>query len=213
LLGSAIKRTDQVGHREHEGEPRRDDGAADERGVAHELAGAVGVETIRDHGQLEPDQDEEGRVEEEDEDLPQSKALEPSLGRSDLRGHPAEIDAGSDRREHAREPELVRGDEGGVGGEQRDRQFGRRVVEPPPDLRDHEPHGEPDRDPAGRCAEKLEPRVERREASADCGGYGDPVGDEGRRVVHEALALHEVDDPAWRAEPAHDRRGSYGIGR
>ena len=70
LRGPPIERPDQVGHREHPGEARADHGGADERGVADHLAGAVAVEPVDDHRQLQPDQDEQGGVEEEDEDLP-----------------------------------------------------------------------------------------------------------------------------------------------
>ena len=84
-------------------------------------------------------------------------------GRGELGRAPAEVDAAGDGREHAGEPELVGGDEGGVGRQQRDRDLGGRVVEPLADLGDHEPHGQPDRDSARRRAEELEPGVERRE--------------------------------------------------
>ena len=126
---------------------------------------------------------------------------------------PAEVDAGGDRRQHAREAQLVRGNEGRVGREQRDRDLGRRVVDPAPDLRDHEAHRQPDRDPAGRRAHELEPRVERREAPTHRSGHGHPVGDQRGRVVDEALALDDVDEPARRADLAHDRgRGDGSVG-
>ena len=79
--------------------------------------------------------------------------------------------------------------------------------------RDHEADHQPDRDPAGGRAHELEPRVERREAPAHRGGHGHPVGHERGRVVHEALALDDVHEPARGAELAHDRRGGHRIGR
>ena len=162
--GPAIQRPDHVGHREHEREAGTDHGGADERRVADQLAGRVGVEPVGDHRQLQPDQDEQRGVEEEDEDLPDREALQARLRRDQLGRPPAEVDAGGDGRQHAREAELVGRDEGRVGREQRDRDLGRRVVEPAPDLGDHEADDQPDRDPAGGRSHELEPRVERREA-------------------------------------------------
>ena len=187
--GPAIERPDHVGHRECEDEAGTDHRGADERRVADQLAGRIGVEAVGDHRQLQPDQDEQRGVEEEDEDLPDRGALEARLRRDQLGGPPAQVDAGGDRRQHAREAELVGGDEGRVCGEQRDRDLGRRVVEPAPDRRDQEADHQPDRDPAGGRSHELEPRVERREAPAHRGGHGHPVGHERGRVVDEALAL------------------------
>jgi hypothetical protein len=123
------------------------------------------------------------------------------------------VDPGGHGRQHPREAELVRRYEGRVGGDQGDRDLSGRVVEPPPDLPDDERHREPDRDPAGGRAQELEPRVERRERPAHCGSHRHPVGDERGGVVHEALALDEVHEPARGAELPHDRRGGHGIGR
>ena len=213
LRGPAIQRPDHVGHREHEDEAGADHGGADKRRVADQLAGRIGVEAIRYHRQLQPDQDEQRGVEEEDEDLPDGKALQARLRRDQLGAPPAQVDAGGDGRQHAREAELVGGDEGGVGRQQRDRDLGRRVVDPAPDLGDQESDHQPDRDPAGGRSHELEPRVERREAPAHRGGHGHPVGHERGRVVHEALALDDVHEPARGADLAHDRRGGHRIGR
>ena len=51
-----------------------------------------------------------------------------------------------------------------------------------------------------------------REAAADGGGHRDAVGDERGRVVDQALALDDVDDPPRHAEPAQDRRGGDRVG-
>ena len=58
---------------------------------------------------------------------------------------PAEVEAGGHRGEHAREVELLGGEEGGVAGEQADGDLGRRVVEPAADLADHDPTARPTR--------------------------------------------------------------------
>ena len=214
LLGPAIERPDHVGHREHQDEAGADHGGADERRVADQLAGRVarrGRPTIT--GSCSPIRMNSVALSRKTRISQTASALEARLRRDQLRGPPAQVDAGGDRRQHAGEAELVRGDERRVGGEQRDRDLGRRVVEPAPDLGDHEADHQPDRDPAGGRAHELEPRVERREAAAHRGGHGHPVGHERGRVVHEALALDDVHEPARGAELAHDRRGGHRIGR
>jgi len=100
LLGPPVERPDHVGDGENPEQPCSDDRRAHERRVAEHLPGAAPVEPVDDHGQLQPDEDEQRRVQQKDEDLPKSEPLQASLGRRDLRRTPAEVEPGRDCREH-----------------------------------------------------------------------------------------------------------------
>ena len=80
--------------------------------------------------------------------LPEASALEPRLHRRQLGRVPADVDAGGDDREHARDAERRRGQEREVAGEERDRHLERRVVERAPHAADDVADGEADGDPA-----------------------------------------------------------------
>ena len=64
-----------------------------------------------------------------------------------------------------------------------------------------------------RRATNVRPALGQRERPGHGGDDRDPVRDERRRVVDEALALEDRDDPARDAEPLEDRRRGHGVGR
>ena len=97
--------------------------------------------------------------------------------------------------------------------EDRDRDLDGNVVEPSPDLGDRRADQQPDRDPAGNRDDEVDRGVEEREAAADRRRDGDPVGDQRRRVVDQALPLDQGDQPARGAELARDRRRGHRVGR
>ena len=63
---------------EHPRESQQDHRQADERGVAEEPGDRDVVERVDDHGELEPDEDEQERVEEVLDDLPDGERLQPT---------------------------------------------------------------------------------------------------------------------------------------
>ena len=194
-----------IGERPQEANPDHDD--ADQRRVPDHLPHRLALEPVDDQRQLQADEDEQGRVEQEREHRPEREALHPGLGVDDLRRAPAEIDAAADHGEHAGGTDLVGRDERPVGGEERDRHRGDRVADPAADLGDDVADGEPDRDPAGDRAEELEHRARGRDALPHGRRDRDLVGDQGRRVVDQALALEDVDDSPRRADALKDRCG------
>ena len=102
---------------------------------------------------------------------------------------PAHVDADRHRGEDARDTERRRGQVREVAGEQRDRHFRRRVVDPPPHLPHHERDDETDGDPADHVQDEVPRRVPERERSGDRRGDGGLVEHERETVVDEALAL------------------------
>ena len=87
------------------------------------------------------------------------------------------------------------------------------MIESPPHLADHEADGEPDRDPADHVDGEPPRSVPEREAARHDRGDREAVGDEGGRVVDQALALDQGHEPARQAEAGRDRRRGDGVGR
>ena len=203
----------EIGEDRHRHEPHRDHGHADDGGVAGEPGRGGAGERVHDPPQLQADEDEEQRVDDEDEDLPESVPGEPrALGRQ-LGCVPAHVDADRDGGQHA-------GDAGGgrrkireVAAEHGDRHLDRRVV----DTAAHLPHDpadpEPDRDPAGDVQDDPARRVEQRERSADGRADRGLVEHERGSVVDEALALDDRDDPPRRAQARRDLGRRERVGR
>ena len=136
---------------EDPGDAKHDHGRADESGVPQQLRRRDVVERIDDDRELKADEDEEERVEEVLDDLPDGDSLQTDLCRRQLRGVPAEVDAGGHGGEHGRDADQVGGDERDVPGQERDRDLGGWVVEAAPDLADQPADGEPEGDPAARA--------------------------------------------------------------
>src|SRR5439155_22614518 len=174
--------------------------------------GRAARERVEDVVQLQPDEAEEEGVDDEGEDLPERGAVEARLEGGRLGRAPAHVHADRDDGEHARDVERGRGQVGEVAGEQGDRYLDRRVVEPAPDGGDQEADDQPNRDPTGRSPDEAQPGVPDREAAGDDGDDRDPVEDERRSVVDEALALGDRDDPPRAAEAPRDRRRGERIG-
>ena len=142
--------------------PHDDHRHADEGGVAGEPGrGECPRASRRSAAELQADEDEEERVDEEDEDLPERVAGEPrALGRQ-LGRVPAHVDADRDGGEHAGDAGGGRGEIREVAAEHGDRHLDRRVV----DTAAHLPHDpadpEPICDPAGDVQDDPARRVER----------------------------------------------------
>ncbi len=155
-------------------------------------------------GQLQPDQDEQERVEQELQDLPERVAREPLARGGDLRRPEADVDPRRHGREHAGAAEPLGRHVGRVARQQRDRGLDHDVVEPPPDLGDDPAGREADGDAPDAAGEELPAGVRDRERAADRADRH-LVGDERRAVVEQPLALEHRDDPPRDAEAAGDR--------
>ncbi len=211
--GPPVEGPDQVGGCQGPYEADRDHRRAHQQRVPDHLSGGLPAQSLDDDRQLQSDQDEEGGVEEEAEDRPHREALHAALGRGYLGRAETEVEPGGDHGEHPGEAELVGRDERTIGAEQRDRELRVDVVDPLADLSDHPPDGEADRDAARDVDEELDCGPAGRDALADRRRHRDLVGDEGARVVDEALALDDVDQAARSADPPHDCGRGDRVGR
>ena len=176
--------------------------------------GRVAGEPVEDRPQLEADEHEQQGVQHEDQDLPDGVALEPRLHGRQLGRVPADVDADGDRGEHGRDARGLGREVGEVAGEERDRDLGRRVVEPAPDLPQMtKPTASPIAIPPEHVDDEAPGRVPEREGAGQHRGDGEAVGDERGRVVDQALALDQRDEPARQPEPRGDRRRRDRVGR
>ena len=93
LRRPTVERPDQVRDEKFQTKRTAITAAQTGRRVADDLAGGPAREPVEDHRQLQPDQDEQRRVEQEGEHRPHPVRLHPALRRGDLGGAEAEIDA------------------------------------------------------------------------------------------------------------------------
>src|SRR6185436_19846378 len=150
-------------------EAHGDDREADKRRVPDQRSRRDAFERVHDDGELEPDQDEEERVQEVLHDLPHGDGLQPHLRRGQLGREPPEVDARRDGGKDGRDAEQLGGDEREVAREERDGDLRRRVVDATAEL-PHEPsHGQADPDPADDADDEEPTRLPRRERSGDDG--------------------------------------------
>ena len=170
------------------------------------------VEPLDDQRELQADQDEERRVEEEDQDLPDRVPLDPGGRSRELGGEAAHVDADRHGGEHAGDADRLGRQVREVGGDEGDRDLDRRVVEPAAHGGDDRADADADRDPADRADDELAARLQQAEAAGDDGRHRELVGDEGGAVVDQALALDDRDDPVRDAQLAADRGRRDGIG-
>jgi hypothetical protein len=103
------------------------------------------------------------------------------------------VDADGDGCQHSRSADRVSGEVGEVPAQQRDRDLDGRVVQAAAYLANDEAHAEPDRDAPDDVHDEAAGRIGERESSGHDGGNCELVRDEGRTVVHEALALDQRD--------------------
>ena len=213
-LGASPNQPRHVRERKDPDDPDRDHGQADHRTVPQQLARRAARERIEDVVQLQPDKAEEEGIDDEGEDLPHRRAVEPRLHAGQLGRAPTHVHAYRDDGEHARDAERGRRKVGEVAGEKGDRDLNRRVVELAPDggdqVADHETEGNATR---GR-PDQPKTGVPDGEAAGDDGDHRHPVEHERRPVVDQALALDDRDDPSRDTEPTRDRgRGEWIGGR
>jgi hypothetical protein len=204
-----------------------DHGQAHRRAVQQELPGREPAKAVQDHRQLEPDQDKRQPGEQKDDHVPHGPALQPRGGGHDRGAEPADVDPGGHRRQHpgeerlAPEPEQLVPDEVGhllrrqvrrERREQGDDDLDRRVVERREGLDDDPPHRQADGDAPDGHHHELQARPPDGKGGPGRHAGRDPVSHDARRVVDEALALEQRDDPARHPEPLRDGGRGYGVG-
>ena len=90
---------------------------------------------------------------------------------------------------------MLGGDVRDVRGDHGDHGLDEEVVEPPVDLGDDPADHEAKRDPAERDERELAEGMRRGELTTGDGGEGDLKRDQAGRVVDQALALEDGDQP------------------
>jgi hypothetical protein len=105
----------------------------------------VPPDRVEDRGHEQPDRDEDERVEEEHELVPERVAGDPDARPVGARLVAAEIQAGGDRGEHAGGAGELGGQVGEVRPEQHERDRGERVVEAPQHLDERPAEDQADR--------------------------------------------------------------------
>ncbi len=183
-------------------------------------AAAAASRAQRDHGrqladdraQVEAEQHEQRRLEQEDQRAPEHRAADPRGGLEHALGPGPEVDAGHHGGEHARHVQLLGRDVGDERRDQRDQDLQAGIADVVPDPPDHHRDDESVGDPAGDHLEQPQQRVLDRERVRD---RLDRQAERGQRdrVVDQALALEDGDDPGRRAEPGHHRGGRHRVGR
>ena len=197
----------QVGEREDPSDANQHHRRRDQGAVTDQLPGAERVDPLDHRRQLEPDEDEQRRVQQEGDDLPDGEVLDARRRRGQPRGQASHVDADGDRSQHAGYPDRLRREVGEVGGEERDRDLDRRVVQTRANPGDDGADRDADGDPAGDRHDELAARLERAEAARDHRGDRELVGHERGAVVDQALALDDRHRPSGHTEAASDRRG------
>ena len=117
------------GHDEEPDKTRHNERRIDERGVEQELPGRVLAEAIENGGKLLADEDEEHRLQEEDEHLPEGDVLDARRGvGEDPRVPPTAVEAVGDDGQHARDMQYLLGKHvDNVGRKQRERDEDGRI--------------------------------------------------------------------------------------
>ena len=210
---SGDKQARQVCEREDPEQPDRHHSDRDQGTVEEQRARRIAVDPVEDARQLQPDEDEQRRVEQELDDLPDRVALDPGGWRRQHRRQAAHVDADGHGGEHAGDADRLRRQIGEVAAEQGDRHLDRRGVDAPPGERDDGADDDADRDAAENDDDELTARLEEAEGPGDDSGDGELVGDERGAVIDQRLAFDDRDDPPRDPEAAGDGRGRDGVGR
>ena len=111
-------------------------------------------------GSGQPDQHEEGCVQQKADDAPQPLALHSGLGRCDVRRPKADVEAAGDSRQHTGEAEFLGREIRRVAGEERDGELSVDVVEGFADSSGEPAHRQTDRDAADNGKHELEAGVQ-----------------------------------------------------
>ena len=163
---------------------------------------------------LEPDGEKHDAVQKEDQALPDRAAGEARFGAHDLRRPPADEESRGHRGQDAGDTERFRREVRRVGREQRDGDLDGRIGDASTYPHRDPAHDESDEDAAERH------KYEARERPDHGNGRGRrsradrrPVDRERGRVIEEALALEDADDPARDREPLRYRGRRHRVGR
>src|SRR5204862_3717286 len=136
--------------------------------------------------QLETDQDEQDRIDDEVEDVPDVVALQARLReRDDLRPADTHVDARCHGRQDSGDANRIRRYEGRVAGEQGDRDAYLRVLDAPADLGGDPANRDANRDAATGTEDEPQPGMGEREAAGNHRGDRYSVGDERGGVVEQ----------------------------
>lgn len=100
----------------------------------------------------------------------------------------------------------------GVGCEEAERDLDQGIVDPPVDLGEQPADSEADGDSAGHHQHEQRAGLPEREAAGGGRDHGEAIDDQAAGVIDHALAFHDGEDRARRAQPLHDRGRGDRIG-
>ena len=172
LARAPVEEADEVGDREEPDEARDHDDAGDDERPAEQRHRGETRKALDDRPQLQPNEDEQRRVDDEVEDVPHEEPLQARTRGDDARPAQAHVDPRRHDGEHPRRAELVRWDERRVAGEERDRDAELRVRRALADLRDEPADRQSDGDPTRRTHDQRDDGVAQRERAADGSASG-----------------------------------------
>ena len=178
----------------------------------HELPGVICERVRGDVVQLQADDQEQHRVRDEDERVPEAGDLPAACGRHDARCHAAGVHAGGHHGQHARQLEILRREVGEKRQHQRDRALQLRVLDAAP-HRNGEPAGdESECDRTESDDHEVHRSIRHRELARRDGRQRRRVDHERGGVVEQAFAVDDRDDVARQSKALQhgDRRQLVG---
>ncbi len=193
-------------------DPRNDDGQEDRPRYGEIASANVRIETCQNGTDLQADEHEGEHIEHEDGGVPDGVGRQAEPRRHAFRGSTRDRDGVTHHRQHAREAEPVGQDPDAERDDELKDDGGRHV---PDLLRDPQSEPRQDRtgdDTAGNHQEKGGSRRTKGKGVHRHGADGQPVDQQGTRVVEQALPLENRQDAMRWPQLPQDRRRRGRIG-
>src|SRR5215213_4731364 len=205
----------EIGRGEEPGEARAQNHAVGEERVEQDLGQGVLPEVSEDGGELLTDQDKEQRLQDEDQDAPESERLDARGGvREQSRGPPPLVETVGDDGQDARDvQDLLGEDVHAVGNQDGEGDHDRGLPQAAPQRQDHPRESEAGHDPTPADQNEVQAGLPDRERAAAQGGQSHAEGHEPRAVVYEALAANDRAHALRHPQAAEDSFGGHRVGR
>ena len=197
----------------HPDDPHHDHRHQDETGDAEVPRPRVGVEARENGPHLQADEHEREHVQQEDGRLPDRVGRHPHPRRSPGRRRPRDEDREAEHRQNGRQAQPIRQDPDAESEDELQDDGRRDVPHTARQLHDDPPEHGPGNDAAGDDQQQRRRQSPERERRQPHRSDGQSVDQESRRVVQEALAREDRQDPMRRPELLQDRDRRRGIGR
>ncbi len=173
----------------------------------------VGVEARENGPHLQADEHEREHVQQEDGGLPDRVGRHPHPRRRSCRRRPRDEDREAEHRQNGRQAQPIRQDPDAEREDELQDDGRRNVPHTARQLHDDPSEHGPGDDAAGDDQQQRRRQSPERERRHPHRSDGQPVDQESRRVVQEALSREDRQDPMGRPELLQDRDRRRGIGR